>query len=129
MSTNSKTHHLCDKILVVKTKFRNYYLTMVFKTGDRVLITRGMYKKHGTGTYIEPYGKAMAGIKVDGDSRDRRNLWLTSIEAMKRNNSTSKQEDVVVSREAYNELLDEISTLALALKSLELKVKMMDNAK
>lgn len=104
---------------------------MVYQTGDRVRITRGMHKKHGTGTCIEPYGKAMAGIKVDGDSRDRRNLWLTSIEPMKRNeDSTSQQqEDVVVSRDACNEPLEEMSTLALALKSLEFKVKMMDNAK
>jgi len=86
-----------------------------------------MYKKYVYGTYIEPYGRSMAAIRVEGDTRDRRNLWLTSIEPT---TATTAAEanipdggDVVLSRDEYNQLLAEIDALTKSLKTLELKVK------
>jgi len=102
---------------------------MVYQKGDRVRIKRGKYKKNGYGVFIEPYGRQMAAIRVEGDSRDRRNLWLTSIEATENvaeataEATIPKGGDVVLSRNEYNELLAEIDSLTKSLKTLELKVK------
>jgi hypothetical protein len=59
-------------------------LTMVdFHEGQRVRIVAGKYKKNGYGTYMGPYGKVKCCVKVDNDTVQQRNLWRTSIKAIK----------------------------------------------
>jgi hypothetical protein len=90
----------------------------MFKTGDKVDIVAGLYKKYNHGTYLRSAGTRMCAVKVDGDIASERNLRLTSIK--KRPSATG---NVVMSQEHYNEIMNDIKSLTDALSLLELKVK------
>jgi tetrahydromethanopterin S-methyltransferase subunit B len=53
-----------------------------YSVGENVRIVAGNYKKYGSGVYLGTYGTVMCSVKVKGDNRASRNLWLTSIEPM-----------------------------------------------
>jgi hypothetical protein len=53
-----------------------------YHKGQRVRIISGNYKKYGYGSYIGPYGKVMCSVKVEGDTRESRNIWRSSIKAI-----------------------------------------------
>ena len=52
----------------------------MFTHGDKVRITRGKYKTYQSGTFLRYSGTKKADVQVDGDTRQERNLLLTSIE-------------------------------------------------
>jgi hypothetical protein len=103
---------------------------MPLKPGDKVYIVGGMYRWHGHGTYVRPFGKKMCTIKVNGDIRETRNLWLSSIQKEETEAKDNEQRppsstsfaEVVLTREQYDSLLRDIASLAKALNELQLKV-------
>lgn len=104
--------------------------TMVmYSKGERVKIIAGTYKTNGMGTFQKIYGIKMATVSVDGDSRPKRNIWLSSIQKMDGTGSTAttNNADVTIKRKDYEKLLADIASLQEALTNLELKVKKMDN--
>ena len=95
-----------------------------YKKDDPVRIVGGIYRRYKTGTYIGAYGVKMASIKVDGDSRDQRNLRLTSIRPA-RTTKTSTTKDVLVSvkKEDLEAILSELQALSITVNELQVKVK------
>jgi hypothetical protein len=81
-------------------------------------IVGGIYKRHGFGTYVHPYGTKMATVLVQGKER---NLWLTSIVKIEDEINT-----ITISRSKYTSLLEDITKLTKEMKRLELKVKDLD---
>ena len=53
-----------------------------YNNGERVDIISGKYKGLSA-TYLGKYGKVMCSIAIDGDNKDFRHIWLTSIERRK----------------------------------------------
>ena len=119
-------------------------ITMVdFQEGQHVRIIRGLYKSKKLGVYIKPYGAKMCCVKVNGDNKPWRNLRLTSIEPIHRDDApsvasvasasaaeTPDEEEstfVTISRLEYNALLHEIDNMGAALRRLQLRVIAMDN--
>jgi hypothetical protein len=49
-----------------------------YKHGDEVNITGGTYKGRSA-MFLGKYGKVMCSVKIEGDTRPHRNIWLTSI--------------------------------------------------
>jgi hypothetical protein len=63
-----------------------------FTKGQRVRIVAGTYQKFGFGTFIGTYGKVMCSVMVDGDTRQQRNIWLSSIRPLSAKESTVEEE-------------------------------------
>lgn len=101
-----------------------------YKNGDRVAIIRGKYATNRFCTYLRPYGKVMACIKVDGDGEQARNVLLTSlgrivVDGSDTNSSTTEPTDgtVVLTREDYNSMVNEIDSLSDKLHKLKLRME------
>ena len=90
------------------------------KTGDRVKIVAGKYKKNGEGVHLRPAGFISAAIKVKDDKKQERTLRLSSIELMEMEPRTS------ASATTREELLEDIADLTKRLKELEVKVKQLN---
>jgi hypothetical protein len=56
----------------------------------RVYIHGGKYKGR-FGTYMGKYGKVMCSIKIDGDTVQQRNLWMTSITRVQQQEDRTNQ--------------------------------------
>jgi len=96
-----------------------------YSKGDQVAIVAGLYKKHARGTYLGTAGLLSASIRVNGDSRDKRNLRLSSIKPLMNDVSDDDAEDVVLTKEEYVSLIEEISRLSDGLQKLQLKMERM----
>jgi hypothetical protein len=86
--------------------------------GDRVDIIGGNYKKYKHGTFVRASGTKMCIVKVHGDAAKERSLRLTSIKQ-----AEAETGNVVMSKEQYKELLNDIKALSDALAMLELKAR------
>ena len=84
-----------------------------YKSGMKVNILKGKYKRFGSGIYLRPYGEKMACIKVDGDTQQERNLRLTSIAPSEINDDT-----VTIERAEYEALLRDMADLKLTVTKL-----------
>jgi len=94
--------------------------------GDQIEIVAGIYKKHARGTYLGPSGLLSASVKVIGDTREKRNLRLSSIRPVMKDwaaDDDDDGDDVVLTKQEYVSLLEEISCLSDSLKKLQLKVE------
>lgn len=95
-----------------------------YRKGDRIDVIRGSYKKYGKAIYLGACGKTQATVKVIGDSRDSRNLWLTSIRPRKNSkDGATNDTEIRLTKEEYASLLEEISALTMQLQGLEMKLK------
>jgi len=84
-----------------------------FKRGDKVAVVRGKHAKFGFGIFPHDYGNVMCTVKVEGDNRESRNLWKSSIAAVAtdefdtknptKKTSTSADEMVLTKRTDYQE--------------------------
>ena len=113
--------------------------TSTLKRGDRVVIVGGMFTKHRFGTYLRPCGDKgkMACVRLDGDTQRERNLWLSSLlplapEATRSSSTPSPSNSnatnvVTMSRDDYNEMLQEIEALSDAVKRLKIKARNINN--
>jgi hypothetical protein len=97
--------------------------TMVYRTGDRLDIIGGVYKRYKHATFIRYCGTGtkMCDVKIDNDIATERRVRLTSIKKA----ATAKHDDdlVVMTKKQYNELLDDIKALSDAVALLELKAR------
>ena len=91
---------------------------MAFQKGQKIAIVGGKYKRFGTGTFLRYAGDTKAAIRIHGDSVNERNLMLTSIAEVKKDNA----ENISISIDDYNSMLEEIKALTLMVKALELKI-------
>ena len=88
--------------------------------GEQVAIVGGLYKQHHLGTFLHPYGTKMATVLVD---RRERNICLSSIAKV----PSSTDDEITISRSAeYESLQQDVATLTMQLKKLELKIIQMD---
>jgi hypothetical protein len=96
-----------------------------FRAGDRVYMVGGIYRRYGEGRYIRPYGNKMCAIKVHGDTKDERNVRLTSIRKAPEEMADAPETtaSVTLSKEEYQQLLQDIDDLARALIALQLRVR------
>jgi hypothetical protein len=90
----------------------------VYRTGDRLDIVGGIYKKYKHATFLRPAGDKMCYVKVHGDMGNERRIRLTSIRKAAR-----EEGNVVMTKEQYKELLEDIKALSEALGLLELKAR------
>lgn len=56
--------------------------TPTYSIGDTVHVTGGTYSGRSA-TYLGKYGRVMCTVKIEGDTRSQRNIWLTSIKPAK----------------------------------------------
>lgn len=99
-------------------------MSIDLKAGDRVYIVGGVYRRYEEGRFIRPYGNKMCTIKVLGDTKEERNVRLTSIRKAPDVTATANNEgSITLSKEEYQTLLQEIDDLARALNALQLKVR------
>ena len=74
---HNHTLHMIDTIDRIKMTTRGK--KQHYSNGERVDIIHGKYKGLSA-TYLCKYGKVMCSISIDGDNKDFRHVWLTSIE-------------------------------------------------
>ena len=88
-----------------------------FQLKQRVKIVAGVYKsKHATIMKFTDSGKSVC-VKVEGDSVQQRTIRLSSIAAIE-----TTQEKVTISKQEYEELLDQVATLSTMVKKLQITV-------
>jgi hypothetical protein len=97
-------------------------MSIELKAGDRVYIVGGVYRRYGEGRYIRPYGNKMCTIKVHGDTKEERNVRLTSIRKAPEAPEVAAT-SITLSKEEYQTLLQDIDDLTRALNVLQLKVR------
>jgi hypothetical protein len=93
---------------------------MVYRTGDRLDIVGGIYKKYKHATFLRYCGTGtkMCDVKVEGDIANERRVRLTSIKK-----AAKEEGNVVMTKEQYKELLNDIKALSEAVGLLELKAR------
>jgi hypothetical protein len=119
------SHKTCAFLIPVLSKI-DYYsehsttttMTTYYKTGDSLDIVGGIYKKYKHATFIRYCGSKMCDVKVDGDIAIERRVRLTSIKK-----AATKEGTVVMTKEQYKELLEDIKELSEAIGLLELKAR------
>lgn len=97
-----------------------------FNHGDKVLITKGIYKSNGHGTFLRLAGAKKACVKVDNDTRQERSINLDSIQRAPLPNADPPNytaETVTINRQRYEELLSNLEQLRTDLTELEEAVK------
>ena len=95
-----------------------------FNVGDAVAIVAGQCKKCGRGTCLGPAGLVSASVRVNGDTRDKRSLRLSSIKALKKEvDAHDDDEAVALTKAECVSLLEDISHLSDSLNKLQLKVE------
>lgn len=99
-------------------------MTDIYKEGDHLDIVAGLYKKYRNATYIRPYGSKMCTVKVHGDSGVERNVRLTSVRKSTTTKNDGKDDGyIVMTKDQYNELLNDINELSTALANLQVKAR------
>jgi PHD/YefM family antitoxin component YafN of YafNO toxin-antitoxin module len=101
-----------------------------YKQGDQLDLVGGIYKRYRHATFLHKAGTKMCYVKVHGDSASERSVRLTSVRkavatTTKGATTTTKSDNdtIVMSKEEYKELLDEINALLTALANLEVKAR------
>jgi len=94
---------------------------MEHANGDQEAIVGGIYRRFKTGTFVKTHGRKM--VAVDVDRNQARNMWMSGIAPLKKK---PKDVNVVLSRHEYDELLQDIASMATSLERLQLKVKSHD---
>jgi hypothetical protein len=114
---------------------------MAFTPGERIRIVAGSYKKYKFGTYLRPAGLTKACVRVDGDDRQERQLWLTSLRKIVivppasaaaattenvGNRAAPRNATITIDRDAFVAIIEDIRGLSTELRALEQRLNYLN---